>query len=221
MKEYIREGIFSSLTKQQKEAIGLLSIGTFLEYFDLMLYVHMAVLLNALFFPKADPFAASLITAFTFCLTFILRPLGALIFGWIGDNIGRKTTVIITTFMMASTCFIMANLPTYAEIGINASIMIIICRIIQGISSLGETVGAELYLTEMTKPPLQYPVVSLITVCCSLGGLTALIIAHFATSYALNWRIAFWFGAGIALIGGISRTALKETPEFVDAKRDC
>ena len=79
-----------SLTKEQKEAVGLLSIGTFLEYFDLMLYVHMAVLLNELFFQSANSLTASLNTALAFCSTYVLRPLGALIFGWIGDNIGRK-----------------------------------------------------------------------------------------------------------------------------------
>src|SRR5574343_1713793 len=107
-----------SLTREQKQAIGLLSIGTFLEYFDLMLYVHMAVLLNELFFPKTDAHTAMLITAFSFCSTYVLRPIGALIFGYIGDNIGRKATVIITTFMMAISCVIMANLPTYEQIGI-------------------------------------------------------------------------------------------------------
>jgi len=68
-----------NLTKEQKEVVGLLSIGTFLEYFDLMLYVHMAVLLNELFFPKTDPFTASLLSAFSFSITFIFRPFGALI----------------------------------------------------------------------------------------------------------------------------------------------
>ncbi|WPX99148.1 MFS transporter N-terminal domain protein [Candidatus Megaera polyxenophila] len=64
-----------------------------------MLYVHMAVLLNELFFPKTDPFTASLLAAFGFCSTYLLRPFGALIFGYIGDNIGRKATVIITTML--------------------------------------------------------------------------------------------------------------------------
>ncbi len=70
-----------SLTRKQKEAIGLLSIGTFLEYFDLMLYVHMAVLLNELFFPQYDTHVNRLLAAFSFCSTFIFRPLGALLFG--------------------------------------------------------------------------------------------------------------------------------------------
>jgi len=152
-----------SLTKEQKQAIGLLSIGTFLEYFDVMLYVHMAVLLNELFFPKTDPFTASLISALSFCSIFIFRPFGALIFGYIGDNIGRKNTVVITTFLMATSCIIMANLPTYAQIGITASWLITICRALQGVSSMGEVIGAEIYLTEITKPPIQYVSVGIIT----------------------------------------------------------
>ena len=101
-----------NLTREQKEAVGLLSIGTFLEYFDLMLYVHMAVLLNELFFPKTDPDTASILSAFAFCSTFVFRPFGALIFGWLGDNISRKATVVLTTALMAFSCILMANLPT-------------------------------------------------------------------------------------------------------------
>ena len=77
-------GTFSSLKSNQREAFGLLSIGTFLEYFDLMIYVHMAALLNELFFPKVDPDTAVLLQAFAFCTAFIFRPLGALIIGAIG-----------------------------------------------------------------------------------------------------------------------------------------
>ena len=142
--------ILKSLTREQKEAVGLLQIGTFLEYFDLMLYVHMAVLLNELFFPKTDPHTAALLSAFAFCSTFVLRPFGALIFGYIGDNIGRKTTVIITTMMMAVSCIIMANLPTYAQVGITATWVVTICRIVQGLSSMGEMMGAQIYITEIT-----------------------------------------------------------------------
>ena len=210
---------FSSLNKEQKEAIGLLSIGTFLEYFDLMLYVHLAVLLNELFFPKTDPHTASLLSAFAFCSTFVFRPFGALIFGWIGDNISRKATVVITTTIMAFSCILMANLPAYSQIGIAASWLITICRILQGISSVGEIVGAELYLTEVTKPPIQYPVVSFIAISSVIGTAVALAVASLVTAFGLNWRIAFWMGAAIAMIGAVARTALRETPEFADAKR--
>jgi len=167
----------TSLTREQKQAVGLLSIGTFLEYFDLMLYVHMAVLLNDLFFEPADPLTASLYTAFAFCSTYLLRPVGAILFGWIGDNIGRKHTVVITTAMMSVSCLIMSSLPTYAEIGVTASIVVTICRMVQGMSSMGEVVGATLYVTEITKPPMQYVAVSTITIFCNLGAFAALGVA--------------------------------------------
>ena len=210
---------FSSLRSDQKEAIGLLQIGTFLEYFDLMLYVHMAVLLNELFFPKTDPHTVALLSAFAFCSTFVLRPFGAFLFGYLEDYIGRKSTVIVTTMLMAISCVTMANLPTYAQIGISAAWMVTICRIVQGISSLGEIVGAEVYLTEIIKPPLQYPCVALVAVSSVLGTVMALVIASAFTSYGLNWRIAFWIGSCVAVVGSVARTRLRETPEFADMKR--
>jgi hypothetical protein len=112
----------------------------------------------------------------------------------------------------------MANLPTYAQIGITASYLITLCRILQGISSMGEIVGAEIYLTEITKPPAQYPAVMLVAVCSILGGTAALGVASIVTSHGLNWRIAFWLGAGTAIIGTVARKALRESAEFADAK---
>lgn len=207
------------LTFEQKQAIGLLSIGTFLEYFDLMLYVHMAVLLNELFFPKYDPFINSLLTAFAFCSTFVFRPVGAIIFGWIGDNIGRKATVIITTIMMAISCIVMATLSPYSEIGTKAAVIVTLCRIIQGISSMGEIMGAQIYLTEITRPPTQYSAVAMIVTASTVGGVAALGVASMVTTYSVSWRVAFWIGAAIAMIGLTARTTLRETPVFADAKR--
>jgi MFS family permease len=209
-----------SLTREQKEAVGLLSIGTFLEYFDLMLYIHMAILMNDLFFPQTDPFTSSLFLAFAFWSTYLLRPFGAIIFGYIGDKIGRKTTVVITTLMMSIACIVMVLVKTYEEIGITASIIVTLCRMIQGMSCVGEVSGAELYLTEMIKPPLQYPAVTAVTVLSVLGATTALGVASYVTSSdEANWRIAFMIGACIAIVGFFARTKLKETPDFVDAKR--
>ncbi len=207
--------IFSSLSRQQKEAVGLLQIGTFLEYFDLMLYVHMAVLLNELFFPKTDPHTASLLMAFAFCSTYVLRPFGALLFGYIGDHIGRKPTVILTTMMMALSCIIMATLPTYSQIGIAAAWLVTGCRIAQGLSSMGEIIGAEVYTTELVKPPAQYPMVSCVAVASQFGAAFALGVASLVTHFGFNWRNAFWIGAAIAVVGSVARTRLRETPEFL------
>ena len=212
-------GLLASISREQKKSIALLQVGTFLEYYDLMLYVHMAVLLNELFFPQTDPHTASLITAFAFCITFIFRPIGALIFGWIGDHVGRKSTIIITTVMMAASCIVMANLPTYAQIGITATCLVIVCRIVQGMSSMGEIIGAEIYLTETIPPPKHYSYVALLSFLAALGGTAALGVASLVTMRGFNWRYAFLAGAVVALVGSIARTALRETPDFVDAKR--
>lgn len=208
--------ILASMSKQQKEAVALLQVGTFLEYFDLMLYVHMAVVLNSLFFPKTDPHTASLLTAFAFCSTFVLRPFGAILFGYIGDHYGRKTTIIITTSLMSISCVIMANLPTYAQIGISAAWCVTLCRIFQGLSSMGEIMGALVYMTEITKPPVQYPAVSFISLAAFTGSCAALAMSALVTHAGLNWRIAFWAGAAIAAAGSIARTRLRETPDFIE-----
>ncbi len=208
------------LTREQKEAVGLLSIGTFLEYFDLMLYVHMAVLLNELFFPQTDPFTASLLSAFAFCSTFFFRPIGAYLIGRLGDKMGRRYTVIVTSFAMAITCIIMANLPTYNQVGIIAAWLVTICRIIQGISSMGEKVGAEIYLTEAIKPPLAYSAVAFTNVCSFSGTMCALFIAKISLNEGYNWRVAFWIGAVVALVGIFARKSLRETSDFADARQE-
>jgi MFS transporter, MHS family, proline/betaine transporter len=210
--------LFSDLKRDQKEAIGLLQIGTFLEYFDLMIYVHMAVVLNELFFPPSDPKTAAILTAFAFCSTYVLRPFGALIFGYVGDNFGRKPTVIITTTIMACCCLMMANLPTYAEIGITAAITVSVLRIMQGMSSMGEIMGAQIYITEILRPPIQYAAVCSVGLMASVGTMAALGVATLSTRIGLNWRLAFWFGVIIALVGLVARTKLRETPEYADAK---
>jgi MFS family permease len=207
------------LDRKTKQSILLLQIGTFLEYFDLMLFVHMAVVLNELFFPKYDPFTSSLLSAFAFCSTFAFKPIGALLFGYIGDKIGRQHTVVITTMIMAISCLIMANVQTYAQIGITASWVITICRALQGMSSIGESVGAELYTAEMIKPPLRYRAVGLIGFAGVVGMVVSLIVAKIILSLEISWRIVFWIGALIALVGSLARIALRESPEFSDAKR--
>ena len=209
----------TNLTKQARESIFLLQIGTFLEYFDLMLFVHMAVILNELFFPKSDPFTTSLVSAFSFCSTFALKPIGALLFGYVGDKVGRKHTVVITTMIMAISCLIMANVPTYAQIGITASWVITICRALQGMSSIGESIGAELYTAELIKPPLRYRAVGFIGFAGVVGMVVSLLVARIVIGLEISWRIVFWIGAAIALIGSIARIKLRESPEFADAQR--
>jgi len=211
--------MFANLSKAQKQTIGLLSIGTFLEYFDLFLYAHMAVLLNDLFFPPTNLNNASLLTALGFCSSFIFRPLGAWLLGVIGDRYGRKITIVITTFITGITCLIMAFLPTYTQIGILATWVLLACRILQGLASMGEIVGAQLLLTETIPLPGSFPIVGLVNVFADMGASLAIGVAVLATSYGFNWRIAFVIGACIAVLGTLARITLRESPEFADATR--
>ena len=200
------------------EAIGLLSFGTFLEYFDLMLYMHMSVLLNDLFFPKSDPTTAKLLAATAFCSTYVIRPIGGFIIGRIGDIMGRKFTIMLTTFVMAISCLIIAGTPTYEEIGLTASILMVISRMVQGVSSLAEIMGAQIYLSENLKTPYRCIAAGIPGVFAQIGGLTALICASFVMNMGLNWRIIFILGAVVAVIGLLARTRLRETSDFINYK---
>jgi MHS family proline/betaine transporter-like MFS transporter len=180
----------------------------------------MAVLLNELFFPKTDVETAKLISAFTFCLTFVFRPVGAIIFGYLGDTIDRKYTVIITTFLMALFCFVMTQVQTYAQIGIAASWIVSVCRVVQGMCSMGEIIGAEIYISESINPPARYPAAAFIVLISKLGGSAALIVGTFVLFYGAGWRSAFGAGCIVAIVGLVGRIALKETPEFLDSKNN-
>ncbi|WP_051908519.1 MFS transporter [Candidatus Odyssella acanthamoebae] len=210
-----------NLATSKKKSFALIQIGAFLEYFDLYLYVHMAVLLNDIFFPKTDPYTAGLIAAFTFSSTYILRPIGALVFGYLGDNYGRKSTIIITTSLMAFCSFVIASLPSYEKIGITASIVMILCRMLQGFSSIGEFIGALTYVAESTKAPQSYFYTSLVAFFTGLGSTFALLVGSVFLMIDSNegWRTAFYFGAAIAVIGSVARTQLRETPEFLQEKK--
>lgn len=120
--------------------------------------------------------------------------------------------------MMAVCCLIMANIPTYAQIGITASWIMILCRIVQGMSSMGEIIGDQIYLTELVKPPTRYSIVSLMGCASCFGTMLALGAATAILSLGLGWRIAFWFGALIAVVGFVARTSLREAPDFIKAK---
>ena len=211
--------MFSQLSNIQKQTIRLLSLGTLLEYFDLFLYAHMAVILNDIFFPPTTSSNQSWLASFGFCSAFLFRPIGALVLGYIGDTYGRKKTVVITTLLTSITCCIMAFLPTYAQIGIQATIILLICRMLQGIASMGEMVGAQLLLTETIPLPNRFLAVGMLVIFADIGGLLAMGIAVLITSYGLHWRLVFMVGACIAVVGTLARNTLRESPEFSDASK--
>lgn len=207
------------LNETQRESLALINLGTFLEYFDFKVYIHIAIILNTLFFPTTDSYTQSLLGAFSFSMAYVLRPIGSFLFGILGDMWGRKVNIIVTTLMMSITCFFMACMPTYAQIGWYASLAVLLCRIVQGISSGVEVVGAVVYTTEIIKAPRCYFYTALIGVAAESGSLFALAACTVMLSIRPEdgWRYIFFLGSAIAVAGSIARVRLKESPEFINA----
>jgi MHS family proline/betaine transporter-like MFS transporter len=208
------------ITKEQKQATTILSIGTFLEAFDLYLYIHMAFMLEKIFFPPG--FENNWVFSnLALCSAFVFRPLGAVVFGWLGDNLGRKSIIYITTIMTAAACLITASLPTYEQWGALSAYILLICRILQNVVSQCELQGARLYLAETVKGSTNQSFLSGIAAGIGIFGRFAAIgTANIVINLGGNsWRGVFLAGATVALIGMYARASLKEAEEFIEAKK--
>src|SRR5699024_4400103 len=118
-------------------------IGTTMEYYDYACYgLAASIIFGPLFFPTADPLVGTLLALSTFAVGYLARPAGALIFGHLGDRIGRKSVLVTTLVMMGVATFVIGILPTYDQIGLLAPILLVVARIFQGISACGEYGGA-------------------------------------------------------------------------------
>lgn len=215
----------NSLTMQQKETVGLLSIGTCLEWFDVFLYIHMAVLLDQIFFDKNDH-RSWILSNIAICSAFVLKPIGGVYLGWLGDKIGRTFIIFMSTFVTGTTCVVIAIMPTYAQIGIIASFAIALCKIMQGIMAAGDFFTADIYVAEMnTKPKKRCAMSMLLCIGSSTGSkflATALVaIALFCVEHGVTeaWRAAFLCGGFVAVIGIYARRTLYETSNFTEAKK--
>lgn len=209
--------------KKIREIFAMLAVGTSLEYLDVALYIHMAVVIDKVFFP-AKYSHIWFFSNLTILSTFIFKPFGAIFLGKVADIMGRKFTVYITTTSTAVICFITACLPSYNTIGITSAYILTLCRVIQGITSTGELKGAELYMMESVRDSRTQCIYSaLLCFCADIGKFFAIGIASFSIFlmkfYQESWRIAFIAGSVVGLIGSYSRTCLKESTEFADAKK--
>ena len=129
----------SKFAPGEKKAIAIVLTGNFLEYFDLMLFSHLAFVISPYFMPKEDPVVAKMLSILTFCSAFAVKPLAAYFWGYLGDNFGRVVVLSYTTIIMALTCMLIPNIPPYAEWGIYSTVAIIMCRVLQGFSSAVES----------------------------------------------------------------------------------
>jgi len=211
-----------NITKSTK-AILAGTIGTVLEYYDTMLYMHFLPILSPLFFPSEDPTVSSLLGMASFAVGFLMRPLGGLIFGHIGDRLGRRVALGISIVLISFPTFIMGLLPTYAQVGISASIALVLCRLVQNFCVGGEAIGGSIFLVEHAKPGYESRTSSLLNVAIQIGsfigaGLGLICLKSFLPEW--GWRIPFLCGALFGLFGYYVRKKIQETPDFIKASRN-
>ncbi len=197
-----------------------------IEWYEFFSYASLSPFISRLFFPQDDPVAATLLTWLIFATGFVVRPLGAALFGHLGDRIGRKTTFITTLLLMGVATFLMGLLPTYAEVGLAAPILLTVTRILQGVSLGGEYGGAVTYVIEhaaararafyagfvAVTPPVGLALASLTLVAAS----KLLPPESFA---AYGWRVPFLLSIVLTVIGLVFRIKLLETPLFEQIKK--
>jgi metabolite-proton symporter len=197
-------------------------IGTAIEFFDFYIYATAAVLVFPhLFFPASDPTSATLQSLATFALAFFARPIGSAVFGHYGDRIGRKATLVAALFTMGLSTVIIGLLPTYAQIGIFAPLLLALCRFGQGLGLGGEWGGAILLATENAPPGKRawygmFPQLGAPIGFLFSGGIFLLLSETLtdAQFFAWGWRVPFLASALLVILGLYVRLKLEETPVF-------
>ncbi|WP_371377342.1 MFS transporter [Sporomusa aerivorans] len=202
------------------------SIGNALEWFDYGLYGYFAAIISSLFFPSKDPLTSLMLTFIVFGVGFVMRPLGGLIFGHYADKAGRRKALAVTVILMGASTFAIGCLPTYAQIGVWAPILLAVFRLIQGISTGGEWGSCMSFLAEYGNEHNRGFIVSWsqfsIAVGLLLGSALGTILTSVLSTEALHawgWRIPFWSGLLIALFGMYVRSNVEETPKYKEMEQ--
>lgn len=209
--------------KKAKQATGVAILGTLIEYYDFSVYGYVAVTLASAFFPKGDANAALLDTIAVFGLAFLARPVGAWFFGRLGDMKGRRAALVATITLMGAAATMLGLLPTYAQIGFVAPLLLVIARILQGFSAGGEIGGAAAYIREWAPPNKRAFYVSFIPSFANIGkglaaGLAALMAATLSPEalQSWGWRVPFLLAAPLALVVIWLRLKIEDSPEFAE-----
>ncbi|HXX08506.1 MAG TPA: MFS transporter [Pseudolabrys sp.] len=198
------------------------SIGNALEFYDILIYGYFAVTISKLFFPTADPTTALLLTFGTFGVSYVVRPLGALVLGAYADRNGRRAAMLLSIVIMTLGTGLMAIIPTYASIGILAPIAVLIARLLQGFAVAGEFGSATAFLVEHSKDrkgffaSFQWFGQGIAAVLSSFFGVVLYSWLSTEQMEGWGWRVPFFFGLLIGPIGLYIRKHLGETPEFRD-----
>ncbi|MFK0153581.1 glycine betaine/L-proline transporter ProP [Streptomyces sp. NPDC090493] len=204
-----------------KRAVKAAALGNAMEWFDFGVYSYIAVTLGKVFFPSGNPTAQLLSTFGAFAAAFLVRPLGGMVFGPLGDRVGRQKVLALTMIMMAAGTFAIGLIPSYASIGVGAPLLLLAARLVQGFSTGGEYAGASTFIAEYAPDKKRGFFGSWLefgTLAGYIGGaglvtlMTALLSADDLTSW--GWRIPFLIAGPMGIIGLYLRMRLEETPAF-------
>jgi hypothetical protein len=203
------------------------SIGTMFEWYDFYLYGSLAANIAAQFFTKLDPTSGLIMSLLAFAAGFFVRPFGALLFGRLGDLIGRKYTFLITIIIMGSSTFLVGLIPSYESIGLAAPVILIILRLLQGLALGGEYGGAATYVAEHAPPGKRGFYTSFIQITATFGLFLSLVVILLCKNLigadgfaAWGWRIPFLISFFLLLISVYIRLQLQESPMFQQMKAE-
>ncbi|MCX2747256.1 MFS transporter [Arthrobacter sp. MI7-26] len=218
-------GRVPKITKMQGRVLAGGSVGQFIEFYDFTLYGLTAVIFSQLFFPGSSPLAAMLATFATFGVAFVVRPLGGLFFGALGDRIGRRRVLTVTLIAIGGATALMGILPGYGQIGAWAPVLLVLCRLIQGFSAGGESVGAPSFVFEHAPVDKRGFWLNITIAATALPSVVAgsmiLILSQSMPNEAFTawgWRLPFILALPLALFGVWIRSRTEESAAFKDAK---
>ncbi len=215
------------MTREEKKVIFASSLGTVFEWYDFYLYGSLAAIIAKQFFAALDPTAAFIAALLAFAAGFLVRPFGALVFGRLGDMIGRKYTFLVTILIMGLSTFVVGLLPGYGSIGVAAPIILVALRLLQGLALGGEYGGAATYVAEHAPHGKRGAYTSWIQTTATLGLFLSLIVIigtkEVLGDAAFNdwgWRVPFWMSFFLLIISVWIRLSLNETPAFKKMKEE-
>lgn len=204
-----------------KRTITATALGNAMEWYDFGVYAYMATIIGKVFFPSGSSSVQLLATFGTLAAAFLMRPIGGLVLGPLGDKLGRQKVLAITMIIMACSSFCVGLIPSYASIGILAPILLLVLRMVQGFSTGGEFGGAMTYLSEHSPDRIRGFLASWLEFGTFIGYIVAALVASLLTTflddsslYSWGWRIPFFIAGPIGFIGLYMRMKLEETPAY-------
>ena len=211
-------------TPVSRASLTIAALSTIVEWYDFTLYLYFATVLSRVFFGEGAQSLA--MTLAGFAIAYLMRPLGALVFGHVGDRYGRRSSLLLSVTLMSAAMLATALLPTRAAIGPAASTLLVLLRCVMGFAVGGEYSGVVAYLLEGARAERRGFIASLASAASEIGGLLAVGVSALTVSLTSaaalaqwGWRIPFFVGAGLAGSIGIARSIMEESPEFERQRR--